>query len=265
MKKLCTLFIVLAMLSCHKINSSDLTISDKVVLGQEKDKFYKQLDSLQIKSQVFYSKQLFFDAKEINSSRVNLYYSEVFNKGVYNDSEHSIFHYGLIYPSINSNSVVTGMYLLLVYTGGAMLYPSYSITDITKTIGLSQCIRVDLLDEIQEKLTIKYGQPTETINSKDSNVFVLEKDKINKNVSDTKHLGEIIKWKTKYLDITFFRGVKTTSTIFNADGLGYTETIYSDGKDELTKNQAATYKYPYIYYQINENTIRELKLNEVNL
>lgn len=269
MKKLNLLFIILILFGCHKINDHDLTVVDKIVLGEKKESFYKQLDSLHLKSQTFYCKHLFTDINEINNSRLNLYYSEVFNTGKYNKSEYSIYHYGIIYPSLNSNSYVTGMYLLLAYTAKAVLIPSLlkqcEITEKTQILGLSQYIRADLLDEIQEMLTTKYGQPTEILNSKDSYICVIEKGSINKYISDKKYSGEIVKWKTKYLNISFFRGVRTNSTTFDTNGGGYLISMFPNEKKELGKNETYTYQLPYIYYEINDNTIKELKLNEVNL
>lgn len=273
MKKLNLLFIILAMLSCHKINDSDLTIVDKIVLGGKKENFFKQLDSLQVKSQIFYSKNLFFNINEINESKINFNYSEVFNTGDYNHPETSVYHYGLIYPIVNSksNSNIIGMFLLLVNTSEAMYFPitttavPSSITKHTQILGVSQCIRPDLLDKIQAMLTDKYGQPSEIINSKDSTLYAIEKGSINRYISDEKYSGEIVKWKTKYLNISFFRGIKTNLTTFYSNGGDYAFNIFLGEKSKLDKNETSTFNLPYICYELNGETIKALKLNEVNL
>jgi hypothetical protein len=157
MKKLCLLLFVICIIGCNKIQKSDLTIIDKVELGKDKKSFYKQFDSLSINSKLFYTDLIFFYSESLEKSKINIYISQIFNTQQYLPKNESTNHYGIYYPVQNSGTEnIIGLKILLVHTCPTMLITGghfFKISDQSKILGISQNIRIDLIEHIQDMLT----------------------------------------------------------------------------------------------------------------
>lgn len=269
MKKLSLLLFVFCIISCNKIEKSDLTVIDKVELGKDKKSFYKQFDSLSINPKLFYTDLIFFDSESLEKSKINIYISQIFNTQQYLPKNESTNHYGIFYPVQNFGTEnIIGLKILLVHTCPSMLITNghfYKITDQSKIFGISQNIRIDLIDNIQEMLISKYGKPTEILKPLNTDLYKFENGSIKTYTSDSLHMGELVTWKTKYLNICLFKGFRSYRSVYTPDG--YNETYFEDNNhtQKLQDNEIATYSLPYISYTINEETISKLKLDKINL
>lgn len=262
-------FIVFIFFSCNNINKSDLTVIDKVELGKDIKIFYKQLDSLSINNKLFYTDLIFFDSESLQKSKINIYFSQIFNTQQYLPKNESTNHYGIFWPVKNyGTDNVIGLKILLVHTCPTMLITKgdyYNISEQSKIFGISQNIRIDLIDNIQSMLTTKYGKPTEILKSLKTDLYKFENGNIKTYNSDSLHMGELVTWKTKYLNICLFKGFITYSSVYTSGG--YRETYFVDDKIplKLQDDEIISYSLPYISYTINEETISKLKLDKINL
>lgn len=129
--------------------------------------FNSQLDSLNIKHKIFYTKVIFRNLNEVNNYRVNCYFTDIFNDGRYTSTISKT--YGIYYPTVWPNTKnIVGLTILLVHTDDALYLANSdfaSITKETKISAISQNLPVRLTDEIANILSEKYGNPLDTIKS----------------------------------------------------------------------------------------------------
>jgi len=269
MKVLKLFIIALCLTSCNQIEKSDLTIIDGVQLGVGKVDFYNQLDSIGLKIEKMYTSIYFDKSENLQDNTINLYKTEVFDQPGIFDKAVSNTHHGFYY-SISSarGTYIIGTYILLgrcvetIYVKNNQLY---NISTYSKIKGVSQDIRVDLIDKIQNVLTLKYGQPAEISKSTLSLLYKIEKNNVQVYKSDTSSLGETVLWKTKYLNIYLFKGFKSFDTAWSVTDNTYNTMLgFSKSARKLNSDEISCYSLPYIYYELNKETIEKLKLNDIN-
>ena len=265
----CLSFFFIILVSCNSISPKDITIIDGVKLGTSEDELYSQCDSLKVKQKIFYTKITFSNVEEIEESKIRHYVTDLFNSSQYGAGYTQ--HYGLYYPIIlQGTKNVYGMHVLLAHTSTARtLTSTEGFNNLNNEIlGISQDISDSQIDEIANMLSKKYGKPTDTIKDIFSNFFVIEGNKIKDYQSgDKTNIGEKIIWKTKYLDIFFFKGISSSTGIFNSKDHSY--MMYFDGKPfkkiNYNNGERPCYSFSYISYTLNNEAIKELGLDKAKL
>lgn len=262
------IFIILT--SCTKITSKDVTIIDGIRLGTTEDGFNRQCDSLKNQQVLFYTKSVFSRLlssldnrpENLDEYRIKGYVTNIFNSSYYNGGSPTLQHYGL-FSLINGNGTenIVGLNVLL----------GYMLTTKNDDLPLfSQNMSCIQIESIARMLTEKYGKPDTILKNQNLTFHVLEKNKILSYSSDTSSFGEMLIWKTKYLDIKFFKGIASGNNIYNLERHSYTSYLDYNVKRIITnveyeEGKRPCYSYSYICYMLNDLAIKELELDKVKL
>jgi hypothetical protein len=259
-------------MSCNNIAPKDITIIDGVKLGSSLDGLNSQCDSLKVQQKVLYTKAMFKGSDNIESYRMKFHFSDIFNSSNYNGSSQTLQHYGLYYPIVaNGTKNLTGLNVLLVYTSNAYLVSSNENTsDISKETnisGISQNMSCMQIESIANMLSEKYGKPSRIFKNENLNFYVFENNQLKVYSSDSSNIGEMLMWKTKYLDIQFFKGIASGTETYNSKNHSY--LVYFDYNPFRNINyelgERPCYSYSYISYQLNDLAMKELGLGKVKL
>lgn len=254
--------------ACNTINSDDLVIVDGVKLGTNLDNFNQQLITMSIKADTFYTKDVFYDTQELNATNtINAFRSDIFNSSTY-QSENTD-HYGIYFPTTwNGTNNVIGLSILLGHTDNAMGFFKSGVINITKRTKISSFIQ-DLsnahIEEIAGMLSSKYGKP-DTIRSYLTNFYVIEGAIVRNYKGDSSNVGDQLIWKSKYLDVRLFKGIRSQKSTFDKNKNTYSTTL--EGLLEYLPTSATDIpcsSYSYISYQLHNETIKKLKLDQTKL
>ena len=261
------ILLILVFTSCQGIDKDDITIIDGVQLGMDEDAFNSQLDSLEINQDVFYTKVLFDNLDEVDDTRVRFNFTDIFNNNKYNSSVSKT--YGLYYPTNWAGTKnIIGLTVLLVHSDNALLFSNTGFGNITKEkkiSGISQNIPDEQSEDIARMLSEKYGPPMDTLKSDLTTFFVFQGKQIGKFHSDNSNLGELLIWKTKCIDIRYFKGIESSETFFNKNLKGYFTILDKSSSIDYDNGERMCRSYGYIMYQLNDETIKKMKLDKRKL
>lgn len=253
--------------SCNKITKKDISIIDGVKLGTSQQDFYNQCDSLKIEQKIFYTKILFFDGDDAGESRIKTYVTDIFNSSEYNTKD--LQHFGLYYPTtLTGTKNIIGLNVLMVHTSQASSITDRGFKLLNKeTPGISQDISYNQVDDIAKMLSKKYGNPSDTLKSAFLGFYVVEGNQIRSYHSDSTNVGEKLTWKTKFLDISLFKGISSPTNTFNLKD--HTYSMYLDSnpyrKIQYENGERPCYAYTYISYILNDEAIKQLELDKIKL
>lgn len=256
--------------SCKKkeISKEQLTIIDGIVLGQSIDSLYESYKTLNIPTDIFYTRSSFSDISEVKSSMITLSYSKVFDLSDYKNSSIKLSHLGILYPTkLTGTDKIIGMNVLLVSTTEPFNFNPEEVRYVTRD---NACIQQEvnelLIDEIIKIYKSKYGEPKSRIKTTYQEAFVFEWDAI-KRYNGTKDEGELITWENEIMKINFFTGCKSYSATFMKNPTQYL-SHWTIGKDpelpkiEYDKGIVGCYTYPYIQYTLKDSTVNLLGLDK---
>lgn len=262
-------FFCIILTSCNRISSKDITIIDGVKLGTSQEELYSQCDSLKVEQKLFYTKIMFSGSDEIGESKIKAYVTDVFNTSEYRTQLTQ--HYGIYYPiTLTGTKNIIGLNILLVHTSPASLFTNRGYTNLTKETnipGISQDISYNQVDDIASMLSKKYGNPSDTLKFEFLRFYAIEGNQIREYHADSTNIGEMIIWKTKFLDISFFKGIDSPTNTFNSKE--HTYMIYFDNnpfrKIDFDKGERPCYSYSYISYKLNDVAIKKMELDKAKL
>lgn len=261
-------YFILILTSCSRINPKDITVIDGIRLGMDEEIFYSQLDSLNIKQQTFYTKGIFTDLNEVDDYRMNGYITDIFNSSKYSSTfTHT---YGIYYPTVMTGTRnIIGLKVLLVHTDNALAITQNGTGNITKKSkipALSQNLSYNQIDEIANMISTKYGKPSDTLVFELTNFFVIKKNQVKNYHSDSINIGELLIWKTKFLDIEYFKGIESLESTFNSKENTYFTIIDKSYRQiDYENGERPCRSYAYISYQLNEESIKKLELDKTKL
>jgi len=258
--------ILIILTSCTKITKKDVTIIDDIRLGTTEDGFNRQCDSLKNQQILFYTNsifgRLFSSSENLDEFRIKGYVTNIFNTSYYNGDSPTLQHYGL-FSLINENGTenIVGLNVLLGYM---LTTKNYNLPLFSQNMSCSQ------IESIDRMLTEKYGKPDSILKNQNLTFYVLKKNKLLSYSSDTSNFGEMLIWKTKYLDITFFKGLASGTDTYNSKKNSY--QIHFDynikriiSYEEYNEGIRPCYSFSYICYKLNDPAIKDLDLERVKL
>jgi effector-binding domain-containing protein len=275
MNKLIRFFSIIALsfcctTSCNNISIEDITIIDNIELGGDIDKFDKQMDSLSIPKSIFLTKMNLMSSEDILdlNNNIKMYYTTIFDfvelKGEFNNN------IGLLYPSNNTEiNANVGLTVILGHTKKPrLLLDAIEYENFVPGNYFSPDLANPHIIKIEKLYKEKYGKPTSEKYTKDTPFYVINNNTIKKFIDPTR-VGKEITWKTKYINITFFEGLKSYDNTFKTDQKYYKESLMSlafgaNGTgvyDPLEKNETNCFSYAYIKYELNSEALKELKLD----
>jgi hypothetical protein len=248
------------LMSCNSISKEDLTVIDNVQLGTKGKNFYQYCDSLNILKDDFVTLSFISHNTNLDDYRVKFYYSEVVNIGMFSGFGHMSI--GLYYPVIYSGTDnVVQLNVLLAH--------KQTPINIEKLQGdrsltcADQNVNELLLENIYSLLVGKYGRPKEIQKTGTVKMFVIEKNTVKEYGVNVENQGNVYRWETKALEITFFTGIKEYNESYLIKQACYEFNRVKDSTTSVDKWTCKT--YPYIQYSIKQNVIEKLKLDKVNI
>lgn len=250
--------------SCHSISKDDVTIIDGVRLGETQQSFYKLCDSIGLMEQIFYTDIIFNDYKLAQKSKIKCYTTNILNFSEYRTPKTQ--HYGIYYPiTLGGTDYIIGLNVLLIHTGQAVSRTKsgiYNLTEDNNIWGINQDISIGHQMDIERMLSEKYGPPKDTIWSQFTSFYGIEGNQIKNFHSDSLRLGGLYQWRTRYLDVSYFGGIRNPSKTFFTNGSGYNFNFNADFERviDYDKGERSCYSYSFISYKLNHEAIKELKL-----
>ncbi|MEY5069609.1 MAG: hypothetical protein RLZ47_1471 [Bacteroidota bacterium] len=231
------------------------------------------MDSLGIPSQRFTTKIILRSFNELMdaSNYIYMYHTNVFDFSKYRSSDNN--HLGLLYPiTLTGTQNNIGMIVLLGHTTSPLLWgDAENFKSTVKEKFFRQDVNEEIIGEIKDLYTSKYGKPVSEHTSKWNLFYAIDRNVI-KQYSDTTRTGTEIKWETEYLNVTLFTGLASYDSHFDTKQNYYSEVIMSFGnfggsppKADPSRNEMQCYSYAYIKYELNEKAIEKLKLRKENI
>jgi hypothetical protein len=273
MKLLFCILTVIFLISCDKqVPTEKLTIIDNFVLGQSSINLSKQMDSLFINRKRFFTKQILskFDDLLDDNNFINMYSTNTFNLSNYRSSSNE--HVGLLYPiTLTGTKNVTGMTILLTHTSKPWFFGDTKKFESSVDDKLiKQEVNKDLIDEIKNMYISKYGQPIIKFKSTTNAFYIIEGSQIKNYSGNPDREGEMLTWETDYYTVRFFTGLPSYESLYQANKRTYKDIMNLGGPNYIMtadplKDEAQSFSYPYIEYELNSKAIKEFKLNNKNL
>ena len=259
----------LVLASCNQISSKDITVIEGVRLGTTIDELYSQFDSLKIPAKIFFTKIIFSASDDIGQNKFKNYVTDLFNSSNYGSQ--FVQHYGLYYPTTMSGTKnVVSLAILLIHTSPSIAISNRGITHLTKETnipGIGQDISYSQADDIAIMLSNKYGKPSDTLKSEYLKFYVIKGTQIIDYHSDSSNIGELLIWKTKYVDVKYFKGISSPTNTFDSKAHSY--TTYFDNspfrKIDYDRGERPCRSYSYISYELNDEAIKKLELDKAKL
>ena len=245
------------LISCNKIDKDKLKVIENLSLGVNEDEFERECITKNIKKKAYVANKAFFNEEDIPDNVFKCYASDVFNLENYKPKWSD--HMGLIVPvmSYGTDNIVS-MRVMLGYTSLGK-YEGKLLDGLYDPKGFSQNVRYDLVREIKNILINKYGEPTEVIKSNKLKCYVFEGQSLTRYTTG-EFEGQILKWETKYIKISFFGGVKDYAIIYDHSLDAYLHTLREP--NEEVKGETYSMQYPYLQYEIKDKYIEQMKLNK---
>ena len=269
MKKIATILFATLLMACNNVEKEDLTIIDNIQLAVNADSLNKQFYKNKILQKALYTKTFFEDVEELDQNKIFFQLSTLFDFPDFKNQY--INHYGAYLPTAQEGTDnIIGLNILLGHGGNAsLLNNKYGVIDITKETNLqafNQTMRTDLINKIEKMLIEKYGNPIKTVTENSIQYFVIEGKKVPEYGTNKDFKGEALLWETKNLNIILFKGIPNYNAFYNTEIDGYSFLFEDNSKTKkVGKGDILCNSYPYISYQLKKETIKKLKLDEVNL
>lgn len=267
---LLTFITLTALISCNNKDSSELTIIDGFVLGEVEDSLKSQYNKLDIGYERFFTNREFGSLNEVEENMLSFHYTKIFDIGSYSINNGVTDHYGLYYPmKMEGSNNINGLTILLGHTGSSVLIDQ-GITNLSQETGIKyfdQNVRFDLINEVERMLKDKYGEPDEIV---DSDIFY---DIVGSNImaynTGGQMLGKELIWRTKSIDIRFFKGFDNYNVVYNdsnnnLEGYFYHFEDNNEAK-KLKEKDVYTKAFPHILYQINRDGLKNIEVDEIKL
>lgn len=267
-----TILFLVFLFSCKdEIPKEKISVIDNFVLGQLSTNLSKQMDSLSIPHKKFCTKMQFSEFNEMLDDKnfINMYYTNTFNLSNYRSSLNE--NLGLLYPmTLTGSQNIIGMIVILGHTAEPWLFGSAK--NFEKSFSekvFRQDINAKLMADIKNLYISKYGQPTDTFSMPSHGFYFILDNQIIQN-GDPNREGLDIKWETECYTITFFTGLPSYNSTYSLPNRTYQDVIVLGGQNfiqqpDLSKNEVQDFSYSYILYQLNDKTIKKLKLDKKNL
>jgi len=263
-------FIVIS--SCTGIPKEKLTAIENITLGGTSNNYYKQFDSLQISHKRFFNKILMMSYNDLmdDNNYYSSYYTNLFNISEFRNPKKSIEHLGLITPiTLEGTKNNFALVVILCHTDEPWLWgDTKRLQSSVNEKYIRQEVNNSIIDRIKKMYITKYGEP-KSIETSNINTFW----KIDGNTllrkTDSDDQAVTIKWETEYYNVSFFTGYDLNG-IYNPDN-GYVESTNSfsanigDERADPLKNELKCGAYAYIYYELNEKAMKELKTDNKKL
>jgi hypothetical protein len=268
MRKYINLLVVLTIFaSCNKgIPKEKLTVIENITLGESSNSYIKQFDSLQIPHKRFFNKILMMKYNDLldGNNYYTSYYTNLFNFSEFRNPKESLEHLGLITPiTLEGTQNNLSLVVILCHTVEPwLLGDAERLKSSVNEKYVRQEVNNEVIDKIKNMYITKYGVPKYIDTSNFNSFWMIVGNtlsrKINNNIP-----AVTIKWETEYYNITFFTGINLNG-IYNPEH-GYVEStngfaanIGNESADQL-KNELHCSAYAYIYYELNEKAMKELK------
>ena len=259
--------------SCnYGIPKEKLTVIENITLGGSESSINKQIDSLQIPQKRFFNRIIVENFNDLSNS--NIYYSShftnLFNFNQFNIPKLSIEHLGLLTPvTLEGTENNFALIVLLCHTDEPWLWGD--LEKFKNSIN-EKYVRLEVndlvIEKIKEMYIAKYGEP-KSVNTSSLNTFFMINGKSLSEEKNNSDPGVTIKWELEYYNITFFTGFDLNG-IYNPEK-GYSESTngyranIGDKRADPSANELHCSAYAYIYYQLNEKAMKELKTRNTKL
>jgi hypothetical protein len=268
----CLLFLT-TFYACNKgIPKEKLTVIENITLGRPSNSYNKHFDSLQIPHRRFFNKLLFMEYDDLLNDNIfySTYYTNIFNFNEYKNKGNSLDHLGLITPvTLEGTQNNFALIIVLCHTvepwlwGNAKQFKSSFDEKYVR-----QDVNEEIISKVKKLYIEKYGDPT-TTNTSSFNTFWMINGSSLKRSTDNTYEATTIKWETDYYTVTFFTG-------FDLKAIYSPENGYSESTDPIVanldeksidplKNEIHCRSFAYIYYELNEKAMKELKTNNKKL
>lgn len=267
------LILATAFISCDKgIPKEKLMVIENIPLGRPINTYNKQFDSLGIPHKRFFNRILMMKYDDLlnNNNYYSSYYTNMFNFSEYRNSKNSIEHLGLITPvSLEGTQNNFALLINICHTVEPWLWQD---AERLKSSVDEKYVRQEVNDVIIEKIKkmyiTKYGEPISIDTSTFNTFWTIDGNSIKKN-NDNSTPAVTFKWKTEYYNIKFFSGFDLNG-IYSAEN-GYVESTnpivanMGEERADPSKNQINCKAFAYIYYELNEKAMKELKIDTKKL
>ena len=255
-----------------RITPDKITAIDDIILGKDKKSFFKQYDSLNIPKTLFFSWGALLTPSDIDKYTISFHYSERFNVIDFTSERKNTEkckHIGLLYPINNTiTDNIVGIEVLLCHTEPAWVLFNTGGTDYGSQKYISQDVSSDLIETIKRLYIERYGEPITKDSTNSENLSVIQGNGIYQ-FTDSYRKGICWVWKTEYLNITFFMGLKSNFVVFDREKNYYDDPTIVWGRPkppyEIRKlqnnNQEQCFSWASIRYELNEKAIKLLTKN----
>lgn len=258
MKKLLVPLILLAF-GCHtKQTVIKPQIIEGITLGNTYQEYLKELDSLGVKKEDFFSQILLNSKEDFENNGVSTYVTKIFNFQEFESP--SIKHIGILWPTVpEATNRLIGLTVLLAHTTEPVLDEQlFSNNSHIKSI--VQDINENLKQKIITSYISKYGEPKRR-KTKNFYFFTLDGYKTNKNFSDLSTEAEILTWQSKFYTITFFTGTESRNCVYSPLRRNYSETLlnYKPISEPLSVSvgEIQCFSNCYIQYNLTDKAQKE--------
>lgn len=266
-------FVAITITGCNRdIPKEKLTIIENITLGKPSNIYNKYFDSLQIPRKRFLNRILFMKFDELldDNYYYSTYYTNLFNFSEYKNKKKSLEHLGLITPiTLEGTQNNFALVVLLCHTTDPWLWgdAEHMKSDVKEKY-IRQDVNEEVINKIKQMYISKYGEP-KSIDTSIYNSFWMVNGNSIKRETDNTSQATTMKWETDYYTVSFFSGFNLNA-IYNPEN-GYSEStnpITANAGDESAdplKNEMNCRSFAYIYYQLNEKAMKELKTDNKKL
>lgn len=264
--------VIIGITSCTGIPKEKLTVIENITLGGAGNVYKKQFDSLQIQNKRFITKTVLenFDDLLDDHNYYYSYYTDLFNFSEFRNPKTSLEHLGLIIPiTLEGTTNNFALLVILCRTKDPWLWgDAERFKSTTKEKFIRQEVNNVVIDKIKEMYISKYGEP-KTVNTSKYNTFYMINGNSLSKEQDNSNQSITIKWATEYYDVTFFTGFDLNGIYdpeygYRESTNGYRANISND-RANPSNNELNCSAYAYIYYELNEKAIKELKIDNKKL
>lgn len=270
--KLFLIVVIIGITSCTRIPKEKLTIIENITLGGAGNAYQKQFDSLQIHHKRFITNTIMMKFDELldDQNYFYSYYTDLFNFSEFKRPKLSIEHLGLIVPiTLEGTTNNFALLVILCRTKDPWLVGEAERFKATvKEKFIRQEVNSVVIDKIKKMYISKYGEPKTVLTSTYNTFYMINGNSISKE-NDNSNQATTIKWATEYYDVTFFTGFDLNG-IYNPE-YGYRESTnryranIGDAIANPSNNELNCNAYAYIYYELNEIAMKELKTDNKKL
>ena len=250
-----------------RITPDKITVIDDIVLGKDKQTFFKQIDSLKISNRVFYNTFYFDKYEDLSNTwyQFTSYYTIRFNHTPHNQISYNEC-IGLLCPcNLSGTENITELRVLLCNTQSPMISLQYLPE---KYVSKNQNVNEEIIGEIVQMYLIKYGKPT-IIDSNYNCFYVVEKGNYNP-YHDDKRKGILYVWENKYLTIKLFTGLKSYDCTYDTKNKGYDVVLWHNPTDSVKIQipgigEMQCFSFPFIDYELTDTAIKEMNLYKMKI